>query len=89
MPNITPQDVKDHIAKLGLRSCAIHGASYVEASLSQPRGVLVLIREKSVWEDDLETAALCETGIETLTELIGDNFKPKPIAEIVAEQGKN
>lgn len=43
-------------------------------ALSQPRACLLLISE--IYADDPQTVALCKSGMETLTELIGDGFRP-------------
>lgn len=74
--NITPRQVRDAINTIGLRSCAIHGASETEAKLSQPRGVLVILRGRFKESGDDELVALCDSGITTLTGMIGDDFKP-------------
>ena len=73
--DITPGQVVDKINCLGLRSCAIHGASETEAKLSQPRGVLVMLRRMFKESGDDEIVALCDSGITTLTNMIGDGFK--------------
>lgn len=62
---------------LGLRSRVIHGATRLEATLSQPRAVLVTLRRRFQDVADDDGVELCDSGIKTLTNLIGDNFKPK------------
>jgi hypothetical protein len=80
---ITQKQIMEHIEKLGLRSCGIHNVSEVAAVLSQPRAALVVMRAQALKRGDVSAVEACDAGISTLTDIIGDNFKPG------GELGKN
>ena len=66
--------MKSRRKALGLISRHDPGATLAKCKLSHPRGVLVLIRRTCA--DDESIVALCDSGIKTLTSIIGDGFKP-------------
>ncbi len=69
----TPEGVERARLSLGLVSTDDEGADETKCKLSQPRGVLVLLRRMFI--DNKEVVKLCDSGIRTLTGMIGDKFK--------------
>lgn len=72
--DITQELVEQKQKSLGLISMRDAGATEEKCKLSQPRGVLVMLRR--MFDDEQDIVMLCDSGITTLTNMIGDKFKP-------------